>query len=523
MNKLCIKDISILNKNSEKITGLKLENKDYKFILYSYDDEINDEIINESEQFIKFSFKESFNITSKKKMKDLNLEITQNEDSHILMFNQKPVFYIKDNKPTLNHQHFKIIQKNGELYHSPYLNKDEDEIINQDKKVTNLLSKNDNLINNILKKKESINLNINDDKVPETKLNNEINDHNKIDTLEGVEESQTPDKKPEPESVVEESQTPNEELKPEPVVEESQTSTEESKPEPVVEESQATIEEPKPIVEESKPPTEEPELKEVKIIEFKSIESENKNIKKTRKPRTKKNKKEINNEMSSFIIQSENKETKQEDKIEEKEIKQEDKIEEKETKQENKIEEKESNINLVLNKNESNKSTDNLNISNILDDFNNYIIEESKVKTIPQQNYNFKTKNINFFNKKYIIKPHKLMSSNINIYNLNKIKILKENLLNDFKKALLLDEKNSSYLIQYYTTQYLINKVNKQMILTNLKNKKTILLNDDSFFKLLNYNYYITNNCTTIIPINTKKIFDNSNGMIMNYFEPIIT
>ena len=37
MNKLCIKDISILNKNSEKIIGLKLENKDYKFILYSYE------------------------------------------------------------------------------------------------------------------------------------------------------------------------------------------------------------------------------------------------------------------------------------------------------------------------------------------------------------------------------------------------------------------------------------------------------------------------------------------------------
>ena len=221
--------------------------------------------------------------------------------------------------------------------------------------------------------------------------------------------------------------------------------------------------------------------------------------------------------MSTFITQINNEETKQEDKIEE--TKQEDKIEEKN----HEDKKNESNINLVLNKNEDNKSIEKLNISNILDDFNSYIIEESKVKTISQQNYNFKTKNINFFNKKYIIKPHKLMSSNINIYNLKKIKILKENLLNDFKKALLLDDKNSSYLIQYYTTQYLINKVKNQMILTNLKNNKTILLNDNSFFKLLNYNYYITNNCTTIIPINTKKIFDNSNGMMVNYFEPIIT
>ena len=77
MNKLCIKDISILNKNSEKVTGLKLENKDYKFILYSSEDKISDEILNESQQFLQFSFKEPFNITSKKKMKDLNLDIIQ--------------------------------------------------------------------------------------------------------------------------------------------------------------------------------------------------------------------------------------------------------------------------------------------------------------------------------------------------------------------------------------------------------------------------------------------------------------
>ena len=36
MNKLVLKDISIINKNKEKVTGLKLEYKDLKFILYSY-------------------------------------------------------------------------------------------------------------------------------------------------------------------------------------------------------------------------------------------------------------------------------------------------------------------------------------------------------------------------------------------------------------------------------------------------------------------------------------------------------
>ena len=69
MNKLVLKDISIINKNKEKVTGLKLENKQFKFILYSYE---NDKP-QENTIFKEFSFKEDFNITSKKKMETLKL------------------------------------------------------------------------------------------------------------------------------------------------------------------------------------------------------------------------------------------------------------------------------------------------------------------------------------------------------------------------------------------------------------------------------------------------------------------
>ena len=568
MNKLCIKDISILNKNSEKITGLKLENKDYKFILYSSEDEISDEILNESQQFLQFSFKEPFNITSKKKMKDLNFDIIQDNDLYVLKFNQKSVFYIKDNKPTLTHQYFKIIQKNGELYNF-FNTKNNEEIINQNNKVHNLLNKKNNLINSILNKKTT-----------EINLNDDDNDHTKNGLLPSIlsnendlkcEEYETPSKEAnahteesnapveeanapaeeanahaeEANAPVEESNAPAEELEAPSeesnlIVEEENALVEESNA--IVEEHEVLAEESNAIVEELESPSEEsnahteelktpveehealaeePETpideqeikKEIKIIEFKEIESEKKNIKKTRNPRKKKIKKEENNEMSSFITQINNeentlKETVNEDKN----------ILNKET---SVNEQNESNINLLLNKNEN--LTKNLDMSNILNDFNNYIIDKSKIKTIPQQNYIFKTKNIEFFNKKYIIKPHKLQSSNINIYNLNKIKILKENILDNYKKSFLLDEINSSYLIEFYNLKYLINKINHQLILTNLKNKKTIILNNNSFFKLINFNYYITNNCTTIIPIYTKKIYDNSNGMMINYFEPIIT
>ena len=64
MNKLALKDISIINKNKEKVNGIKLENKDLKFILYSYKE---NNIPLENEIFKEFSFDKEFNITSKKK------------------------------------------------------------------------------------------------------------------------------------------------------------------------------------------------------------------------------------------------------------------------------------------------------------------------------------------------------------------------------------------------------------------------------------------------------------------------
>ena len=63
MNRLAIKDISIVNKSKEKFTGLKLENKNLKFILYSYENDKPPE----NNTFKEFSFEKEFNITSKKK------------------------------------------------------------------------------------------------------------------------------------------------------------------------------------------------------------------------------------------------------------------------------------------------------------------------------------------------------------------------------------------------------------------------------------------------------------------------
>ena len=56
MSKLVIKDISIINKTKEKVSGLKLENKNLKFILYSYENTKPPE----NEDFKEFSFSDYF-------------------------------------------------------------------------------------------------------------------------------------------------------------------------------------------------------------------------------------------------------------------------------------------------------------------------------------------------------------------------------------------------------------------------------------------------------------------------------
>ena len=163
-----------------------------------------------------------------------------------------------------------------------------------------------------------------------------------------------------------------------------------------------------------------------------------------------------------------------------------------------------------------------MNIKNILSDLTETYNNDNYIKNIDTEKNKSNFINVNFYNKKYVVKIHKIISSNLNMYNLNKAKILKENIIQDFKLSLVLEKKNSSYLINYFNQIYLINKVNDKLLITNLKNKKTLVLANNSFFKLLNYNFYLTTNCTLIIPITNKKIYNNNNGMSVNYFEPII-
>ena len=166
-------------------------------------------------------------------------------------------------------------------------------------------------------------------------------------------------------------------------------------------------------------------------------------------------------------------------------------------------------------------NNDEININKIFEDLNNNdLLSESKNINMINNNHNFM--NINFYNKKYIVKIHKIISSNLNMYNLHKAKILKENIIQNDKLSILLENNNSSYLLNYFNNLFLLNKVNNNLLITNLKNKKTMALSDNKFFKLLQYNFYLTFNCKLIVPIINKKIYNNQNGSSINYFEPNI-
>ena len=46
----------------------------------------------------------------------------------------------------------------------------------------------------------------------------------------------------------------------------------------------------------------------------------------------------------------------------------------------------------------------------------------------------------------------------------------------------------------------------------NLQTKNILSVNNKDYFKLENINYLLANNGSLIIPVETKKFFDNNNG-----------
>jgi hypothetical protein len=540
MKKLSIQNLSICV-NNEKINITYLENKSEKYILYSAIDEHNID----SNTFSKMEFPVNIQITPKKKMNDLRLNVQFNKSTNLftLLLNNNPLYFIKNSKNIIaNNPKLKLILQNGKLY-TPQ----EKEIITPVKDIVNeILSKNKKndseesheiknidvntenesefnikKISNITEeKKNNLDLHKENVGVSEEKSSNQII----VDEEESSDESE--------EEVVSNNEIVEEVVSNNEIVEEVVSNNE------IVEEVVSNNE----IVEEVVSNNENvednslynPVLKEKKV-HFENIEEEkyidkNTNIinnynKDTTISQSLNNKKiELEKEVFNLenilvdfnkLFQFIKKDNQDEDN------KSVNKLEE------NKVEEKKIIINTTAQERITNiKNVNNTNkITNIQKNEKNekkdIIKPINKEIIIPEKEYKFFSLKINYQNIFYKINAIKLdQSPDLNMLNLYKHEVPETNFINKTNLSFQLENNNSSYLIIFMNQKILLNKINNNIVFTNLINKNSQILKNKDNFKIGNYDFLIYNECTLIIPVTNQKIFDNNYGTSYNLYIP---
>ena len=178
-----------------------------------------------------------------------------------------------------------------------------------------------------------------------------------------------------------------------------------------------------------------------------------------------------------------------------------------------------SNNSTITNKNNvSNNNTINIINKNKLDD--KKILEPIHKTIINNIPY---IVSINYQNINYKIFTIKLTSFNdLNFSNVFTTKVCEDNLINKFNLAFEIEKDNSSYLFSIMNQKHLINKINNSIVLTNLSNRSSQIIKNKENFKIITLDYILLNDCTLIVPIINKKIFDNNYGTSYNLYVPRI-
>ena len=128
---------------------------------------------------------------------------------------------------------------------------------------------------------------------------------------------------------------------------------------------------------------------------------------------------------------------------------------------------------------------------------------------------------IQYLNSSYKLNTIKLSQSNdLNFLNLYNYQVINDNIINKSNLSFELDNVNSSYLIIFFNQKYLINKINNTIILTQLLNKKSLIIKNKDTFKIGIFDYMLYNEGTLIIPMINKKIYDNNYGTTFNMYIP---
>ena len=487
MKRLSIQNLSIIV-NNEKINIIYLENKSEKYILYSAIDEHNID----SNIFSKMAFPVNIQITPKKKMTDLKLNVQFNKSTNLynLLLNNNQLYFIKNSKniTTLN-SNLKLILQNGKLYTPP-----EEKIITPVKDIVNeILSKNKK--NNSEESHEIKNIDVNIENEIEfsiKKINNITEEikNNLDDDHESVDE-ETSSNETEEEIII----STNE-------IEEVITSSNE------IEEVITSTNETEEVITSSN-----------EIEEVITSTSDNMNVinKDTNVQESFDNKKiELEKEVFNLenILIDFNKLFQF--------IKKDNQVEE------NKSEDKKIIINTTIEERITNIKTPNNNINKITtniqkNDKRDVIKPINKEIIIPEKEYKFFSLKINYQNIIYKINAIKLdQSPDLNMLNLYKHEVPETNFINKINLSFQLENNNSSYLIVFMNQKILLNKINNNIVYTNLINKNSQILKNKDNFKIGNYDFLIYNECTLIIPVTNQKIFDNNYGTSYNLYVPKI-
>jgi hypothetical protein len=501
MKKLSIQNLSIIV-NNEKINITYLENKSEKYILYSAIDEHNID----SNIFSKMEFPVNIQITPKKKMTDLKLNVQFNKNTNLysLLLNNNHLYFIKNSKNiTVNNSNLKLILQNGKLY-TP----SEQEIITPVKDIVNeILSKNKK--NNSEESHDIKNIEVN------TENESEFNITKVCNITQDVKNNLDNDNNSSSDKIDEEGDSSDNEI-----TEEIHLHNQVEEEEEIHLNNQLEKEEEIHL---------HNEVEKEKKVHFENIENiqeeksiyENTNI--------------INNSNKNHDISQslDNKKIELEKEVFNLEnilvdfnklfqfIKKDNQVEENKS-EENKVEEKKVNISTqeritnIKNVNNTNKVTNiqKYEKKDVIKPINKDII-------IPEKEYNFFSLKINYQNIIYKINAIKLdQSPELNMLNLYKHEVPEKNFINKSNLSFQLENNNSSYLIVFMNQKILINKINNSIVYTNLISKNSQILKNKDNFKIGNYDFLIYNECTLIIPVTNQKIFDNNYGTSYNLYIP---
>jgi hypothetical protein len=549
MKKLIIQTLTI-NVNNEKITLLTFEGKNEKYVLYAL---INSEQV-DSTLFGKMEFKENLQITPKKRFNDLKFNIITKDNLFILLINNKPVYFLKNNKNiNISDKNLKLILSNGSFYLNEPILKQE-AVVNKRSLTISTSEKNTNLVDDILKKESKV-ITFSDE-VSNLKITKEINTVNEIKThnelgnlIQKVSESANekiseiinevsnesnieiinevseviPDQEVNETFTKTVSQEVNEiankevsetiaELVSQVVTETVAESVTEIVSEPIHETVNETVSEPvnetvsEPVNEIVNEPVNETVSETVSEIVNETVsETVNETVNETA-TETVNNSDELEfkkNKLDNDVFNLENI------------LKDFNKLFSFVDKKDDIVDKKE----VITSKNEI-----------IIDKKENIVNKNSEViqkktiqedKKINQDIQDLFVSKFVFQNTVYRINTMKIKDNNdLNFMNLYNSKVIKENVINKNNIAFQLEEYNSSYLILLMNQKYLINKVNNILIVTNLFNRTSQTVKNKDNFKIGLNDYMLYNNSTLIIPMNNQKIFDNSYGTSYNFYLP---